>query len=153
MIIFPDINDVQLTGRLAEDPQHRTLPDGLQIANAKFTVGSRFLSTEKKPVSSTFNLVFFGPQMTDIAKRLVADDKLLIKGELRTRSTSKNTESGNTTSKNAYVRTTTEIIVRVVTRCIDIDTDDSPVAAVPAVTALPPAPTLSANDNPRAWSK
>jgi len=160
MMIFPDINEVYLTGRLAEDPQRRTILEGLQVTNAKLIVGSRILSTQKEQKFCTLNLVCYGLPIADIVSRLVANDKVFVKGEIRTRSTAKKTDDNNADDKNpddkkAYSRTTTEIVIRTITRCADIDVDGEIIpaaASVPAQTALTPNDP-SSNNNPKAWSR
>jgi single-stranded DNA-binding protein len=108
-MITPDTNDVRLTGNLAADPQHRTTTGGLPVANAKIVVTSRYLSTTQAAVTTTLNLVFYGP-MADHATLFTGGMRVSIEGEVVARSTSP-------TEK----RTTTEIIVRKIFR---IYTDD-----------------------------
>lgn len=115
-MICPDLNALYLSGRLKADPTHRTLPSGLPVANAKIVVRSHFLSTEKAEVTSTLNLVFYGP-MAELAGSLSADDYVSIVGELVARQISKTDN-----------RTVTEIIVRNIVRAGQVE----PTVAVPA---------------------
>lgn len=130
----PDSNDVKLTGILAADPQQRIMSGGLPVANAKIVVTSRYLSTTQAAVTTTLNLVFYGP-MADHAKLFTEGMRVSIEGEIVARSTSP-------TDK----RTTTEIIVRKLFRIYADDELTTP----PHATA---APQIEATgDDPKDWA-
>jgi single-stranded DNA-binding protein len=125
---------VKLTGILAADPQQRVMSGGLPVANAKIVVTSRFLSTTHAAVTTTLNLVFYGP-MADSAKLFTEGMRVSIEGEIVARSTSP-------TEK----RTTTEIIVRKIFRIYA----DHQLTTPPETTTVPHSE--STGDDPKDWA-
>jgi len=101
-----DLNQCTFTGRLGRDPEIRTIPSGVQVANFSIAVGSKYKdkqSGEWVDKVEWVKCVAWARLAEIIGQYLVKGSQVAISGELQTRSWEKDDEK----------RYTTEVVVRV----------------------------------------